>query len=311
MSTPAVSIAIPLYNKAPFIADTVRTALAQSFADHEIVVVDDGSTDGGADTLRQFDDPRLKIIRQPNAGVATARTRALREGQGRYVAFLDADDLWHPDHLHHLMAMADRFPQAELLGNDYAAGSAHDGWPATPGGPVQYRLADYFGECAYGRAPLYTSSCMVLRSRALALGGFPIGNYCGEDLALWIMLAAEAPVAVSNFIGCHYRRGIDSLSRQSSYRNAPDVSMATLRDLLQRHGDWPEERKRAVREYYFRLALAHGLDCLRAGEIGEAGRFLELAADTQSQRRRLWQARALAALPAPLRGMTFRLLARA
>ena len=113
MSTPAVSIAIPLYNKAPFIADTVRSALAQSFTDHEIVVVDDGSTDGGADTLRQFDDPRLKIIRQPNAGVATARTRALREGQGRYVAFLDADDLWHPDHLHHLMAMADRFPQAE------------------------------------------------------------------------------------------------------------------------------------------------------------------------------------------------------
>jgi|SRR6185437_5057881 len=311
MNAPAVSIAIPLYNKADFVADAVRTALAQTFTDHEIVVIDDGSTDGGAENLRAIADPRLRVIRQDNAGVATARTRAMREGRGQYVAFLDADDLWHPDHLHHLMQMARQFPRAALFGNDFAEGAGDASWAGGSRESVRYRpVEDYFAECAYGRAPLYTSSCMVLRQRALDAGGFPIGNYCGEDLALWIMLAADAPVVVSNFVGCHYRRGIDSLSWQSSYRNAPDVSMMALDGLLKAHPDWPAERRQAVREYYFRLALAHGLDCLHAGESAEARNFLRLAADTQKQRRRLWQARMLAAAPGPLRRALFRLVRR-
>ena len=309
MSAPSVSVAVPLYNKAVFIIDTVRSALAQSVSDLEIVVVDDGSVDGGADRLCTITDPRLRVIRQDNAGVASARTRATREGRGRYVAFLDADDLWHPEHLYHLMEMSARFPQATLFGNSFAQGVAGESWPASKE-PVQYRLVDeFFAECAAGRAPLYTSSCMVLRERAIALGGFPVGGYCGEDLALWIKLAAEAPVAVSNFIGCHYRRGIDSLSRQSSYRNAPDISMATLLDLLKR-SDWPDSRKRDVREYYYRLSLAHCLDCLHAGEMDEARSFLKLASGTRTQRRRIWQARAIAVMPAPIRRAAFQVLTR-
>ncbi len=309
MTQPAVSVAIPLYNKADFIVDTVASVLAQTFADFEIVVVDDGSIDDGAARLRQFADPRLTVIGQNNAGVATARTRAMREGRGIYVAFLDADDIWFPGHLSHLMELSRRFPQATLFGNDFAERSESSTklqYEAI--GAVQYRtVEDYFAECAFGRAPFYTSSCMVLRQRALDIGGFPVGNYCGEDLALWMMLAADAPVAVSNFVGCHYRRGIDSLSLQPSYRNAMDVSMSTLDDILKRHREWPDARKSAVREYYFRIALAHCLDCFRAGEFKHAKDYLRLAAGTQMQRRRLWEARVLAYAPGPLRGILFRL----
>jgi glycosyltransferase involved in cell wall biosynthesis len=309
MIQPVVSVAIPLYNKAAFIADTVASALAQTFTNFEIVVVDDGSTDDGAERLRQFADPRLRVVRQDNAGVAVARTRAMQEGQGTYVAFLDGDDIWHRDHLFHLMELCRRFPQAELLGNDFAEslGTATEPENETTR-PVQYRVVnDYFSECAFGRAPFYTSSCMVLRERALDLGGFPAGNYSGEDLALWMMLAADGAVAVSSFVGCHYRRGIDSLSRQSSYRNAIDISMWTLDDILKRHHEWPDARKNGAREYYFRIALAHCLDCFRAGEIKHARDHLRLAAGTRMLRRRLWEARVLAYVPGPLREMLFRL----
>jgi len=309
MTPPLISVAIPLYNKEPFVLETVKSALAQSFSDFEVVVIDDGSTDGGADKLQQVADPRLIVMRQENSGVAVARTRAMREGRGRYVAFLDADDLWHPDHLSHLVELTRRYPDAALFGNDFAEGSTLDvRTQVDTGSPIKCRqVEDYFAECALGRAPLYTSSCMVLRKRALQLGGFPAGEYCGEDLALWMRLAADAPVAVSNFVGCFYRRGIDSLSHNPSYRNAADISMTALGEILQQHEDWPESRKAAVREYFARLALAHCLDCLRAGEINQARTYLKLSGDTRMQRRRLWQARLLSFSPGPLRDAFLRL----
>src|SRR5271170_3935857 len=165
MNPPAVSIVVPLYNKAPFIAATVRSALAQTFTDFEIVVVDDGSTDGGAAQLCDVADPRLVMVRQENSGVGAARTRAMREGRGRYVAFLDADDLWHPQHLLHLMELVRRYPEAALFGNGFAEGTNLG--PRIPNTvpQVTYGLVeDYFGECAAGRAPFYTSCCMVSRA---------------------------------------------------------------------------------------------------------------------------------------------------
>jgi len=300
---PTVSIAVPLYNKRAFIAEAVASALVQSFADLEIVVVDDGSTDGGANELRNLDDPRLVVIKQDNAGAGAARTRALREGRGMFVAFLDADDVWLPDHLYHLMELVHRFPQCAMFGNGFAETA-----PAEPLPAVEYRiLDDYFSDCADGHPPFYTSSCMVRRQNALDVGAFAAGKVCGEDLALWMRLAAQAPVAISSYIGCHYRRGGDSLSRQSSYRNAPDVSMATLKELLQHHRGWSTDRRRSVNEYFYRLALAHCLDCLRAGEVREARSFLRLSAETSLQRNRLWIGRALALAPSPIRAALFRL----
>lgn len=308
MNPPAVSVAIPLYNKAPFIAATVRSALAQTFTDFEIIVVDDGSTDGGAAQLEDIDDARLAIVRQPNAGVGAARTRAMREGRGRYVAFLDADDLWHPHHLWHLMELARRYSAAALFGNRFVEGTNLCPRFANAASPVRYRIVeDYFAECASGRAPFHTSSCMVLRERALALGGFPAGKYCGEDLALWMRLAADAPVAVSDFIGCYYRRGIDSLTYNPSYRNASDIALRTLEDILERRMDWPDDRRATVREYRSRLALAHCLDCLRAGETEQAKMYLRLAEGARSLRRRLWLARILMLLPLTFQTAVFRL----
>jgi glycosyltransferase involved in cell wall biosynthesis len=303
---PALSVAIPLFNKAGFIVETVRSALSQSFADFEIIVVDDGSTDDGVSKLRDIDDPRLTVTRQENSGVAVARNQAMQEARGRFVAFLDADDLWQPDHLLHLMRMSDRFPQAALFGNAFVEVVRNEPRRHSER-PVQYRLVDdYFSECAEGRPPFFTSSCMVLRRCATESGGFPTPKAAGEDLALWTRMAAGAPVAASDYIGCVYRRTVDSLSSQA-YRLAKDVSMSTLLEILDQHPDWPSERKSSAQEYYFRLALAHCLDCLKAGDVEAAKNFLQISSGTNAQRRRWWQARLLVSTPSAVRKLIFQL----
>ena len=308
MSSPAVSVVIPLFNKGGTIEDTVAAALAQTFSDLEILIVDDGSRDDGPVRVRGIKDPRIILIQQDNSGVAAARNRGMKEAHAPFVAFLDADDLWAPDHLRHLMELSRRFPQAALFGNRFIEFFSDHPLPARPA-PVDYILLnDYFSAGATGAPPFFTSSCMVNRAHALAAGGFPAGHSRGEDLALWMKLAATAPVAVSNYVGCHYRRGTDTLTAKCV--TEPDVSMTTLEDLMARHSEWPPARRHSAREFYNRIALAHALDCVRAGDRTAATRFITLSAGTTTQRWRWWQARVLAALPRPLREMMFRFLDR-
>jgi glycosyltransferase involved in cell wall biosynthesis len=302
---PQISVAIPLFNKAAYVAESVKSALSQSFADFEIIVVDDGSTDGGIETLGQFSDQRLRIIRQDNAGPAAARNRAIAQARAPFVAFLDADDVWLPDHLLHLSELQKRFPQAMLFGNAFVE-SASDKVSVPPTEPIQYRLIeDFFSESAFAGAPFYTSSCMVSRARSIEVGCFPVGDYCGEDIALWILIAADAPVAVSNYIGCQYRRNSGSLSYQSSYRLAEPICISILAKMLASRSDWPAERRNAAQEYYNRLALVQCLDCLRMGDVKAAKNFLKLSARTQAHRKRWMQAKFMTSIPHPIRSFVF------
>ena len=93
-----VSIVIPAFNCARTIAETLGSAQGQTHAELDIIVVDDGSTDGTAEIVARHAaaDPRIRYLRQANSGVAAARNHGIAEARGPYVALLDADDLWHP-----------------------------------------------------------------------------------------------------------------------------------------------------------------------------------------------------------------------
>ncbi|MBI4484654.1 MAG: glycosyltransferase family 2 protein [Acidobacteria bacterium] len=95
---PRVSVVIPNYNCARFLPETLESVFAQTCPDVEIIVVDDGSTDGSAALLERYAD-RVRVIHQENRGVSAARNRGIRESRGAFVAFLDADDLWQPEKL--------------------------------------------------------------------------------------------------------------------------------------------------------------------------------------------------------------------
>jgi glycosyltransferase involved in cell wall biosynthesis len=98
MFTPSVSIVIPTYNRAHCVARAVESILAQTFRDFEVIVVDDGSEDDTAEVLAKFGD-RIHLIRQENRGVSGARNAGIRAARGKWVAFLDSDDEWHPTKL--------------------------------------------------------------------------------------------------------------------------------------------------------------------------------------------------------------------
>ncbi len=308
MSPPAVSVVIPLYNNGGYIEGTVASALAQTFSNLEILVIDDGSIDDGPARVKETKDPRIILIQQGNVGVAATRNRGIKEAQTPFVAFLDADDVWEPDHLLHLMELSRRYPQATIFGNRFIEFFSDHPSRATPARVEYALLSDYFSAGATGTLPFFTSSCMVNRAQALAAGGFPAGHSRGEDLALWMKLAAAAPVAVSSYVGCHYRRGPDTLTAKCVQE--PDVSMTTLEDLITQHAEWLAPRRQGAREFYNRIALAHALDCVRAGDEAAASRFIELSTETITQRSRWWQARLLVGMPRPLREMIFRFLDR-
>ncbi len=108
MSTPYVSVVIPAFNRAPCIGRAVRSVLAQTFQDFEVIVVDDGSTDGTAGALAEF-GARIKLLRQENRGVSAARNAGVRAASAGWVAFLDSDDEWHSEKLARQIAVLERF----------------------------------------------------------------------------------------------------------------------------------------------------------------------------------------------------------
>ncbi len=96
-SSPLVSILIPCYNSEQWLAETIESALAQTWKNIEIIIVDDGSTDNSLAIAKSFESSIVKVISQENKGASTARNIALKEAQGDFIQYLDADDLLAPD----------------------------------------------------------------------------------------------------------------------------------------------------------------------------------------------------------------------
>jgi glycosyltransferase involved in cell wall biosynthesis len=107
MNDKLVSIITPLYNGERFLAQTIESVLAQTYMEWEMLIINDGSTDKGEEVARAYaaKDKRIQVFSQPNAGSAAARNNGIRRARGRYIALLDADDLWEPDFLEQQLAL--------------------------------------------------------------------------------------------------------------------------------------------------------------------------------------------------------------
>jgi glycosyltransferase involved in cell wall biosynthesis len=191
--SPLISIVTPAFDVAPFVADTIRSARAQHMSDWEMILVDDGSRDGTARAAEHAaeGDPRIRILRQANAGVAVARNAGLAAARGEALLFLDADDWLAPDALRRLATAFRAAPDAALAYGPWAAvaEAARPGdLPLTlktgpfPTGDVLDRLLV--------RNLLVNGGHALIRREALdAAGGFRPGIRYGEDWECWVRLA--------------------------------------------------------------------------------------------------------------------------
>ena len=213
----AFSIVISLYNKADYIENTLKSVLNQTFADYEIIVINDGSTDDSVTKVLGFNDSRIQLYNQENQGASAARNLGIEKAKNEYIAFLDADDLWKINHLEILNALIQNFPNAGIFASRYELvfNNGKNDIPKFKGISADYEglIPDYFKTSL--PYPIATSSSIVIpKSIFEKTGFFKPAISSGQDVDMWIRIASKYPVAISNKVTASYLHYIEySLSK--------------------------------------------------------------------------------------------------
>jgi hypothetical protein len=224
-TVPRVSVVMPVYNVEAYVAEAIQSVLAQTFADFELIVVDDGGCDGSMEICRSFADPRISIVSQRNHGLAGARNTGIAAARGEFVALLDSDDRWLPDKL---MLHVIHLDNAPAIGVSYAPSRFID----TAGRPLRVvqrpKLKGVAAVDIFCRNPVGNGSAPVLRRTALETVAFAHPDDrtrpCwfdeslrqSEDIEMWLRLSLAGGVRFEGIapVLTEYRIGGGGLSAQ-------------------------------------------------------------------------------------------------
>jgi|GEM_PF-289682 len=240
---PFFSVVIPVHNKEPHVERALQSVLAQTCGAYEVIAVDDASTDKSLSELEKFNS-RIKILRRekPGPGGYAARNLGVREAKGEWVAFLDADDEWMPQHLENYQSLIQEFPEASMLScgweNNNPDGLHSRQYP----NPYYQKYSgcnrlltfnEYLFEEVSGRGPVWTSVACVKKEVMLASGGFPEEKAKrGGDVDTWLRcIEAAGSLAWSSHIGAIYHRdAVNMVTRTQLF--LAECERATVRKML-------------------------------------------------------------------------------
>ncbi|WP_424098580.1 glycosyltransferase [Moorena producens] len=218
MKASLISIIIPVYNDEKTIKQTIESVLNQTFSNFELIVIDDGSQDSTWQIISSIKDARLKIFSYPNAGVNRARNRGFSHASGDYIAFLDADDLWHPDKLEFQLNALQANPQAAVAYSwtnyiDESGQFLRRGNHITLNGNVypQLLLTDFLEN---------GSNVLICRKAFDTVGQFDESLTQAEDWHMWLRLAAHYPFVAVPYPHILYRVSANSASSDTSKMEA-------------------------------------------------------------------------------------------
>lgn len=269
VSIGTVTVVIPCFNGEGYLAEALASVLAQTHADLEVIVVDDGSTDGSLAIARSTGDPRVRVVVQANAGVAAARNRGVAEARGEYVAFLDQDDLWLPPKLELQLVLLGRSPEVGLVYSDCLL-IAEDGaelgrwsarYPLLRGRVFERLIVD---------SVVAISTVLLPRAIFERVGGFRPSFRYVEDLDLILRVAERNPIDVVGVPMAKYRLHPASVSRSLGLEVAVEEMLVLCEEWIA----WAPSRRAVVTRALARYLYIAGKTAFYRGDDEQAGQYL-------------------------------------
>ena len=207
-----ISVIIPVYNKSAYLERAIDCVRQQYYADWEIVMVDDGSSDDSLAIARRHEGERVRVFAQENAGAAAARNAAMAQAEGDIFAFLDADDVWHPSHL---QALADIFAAHPNTGIASTRWTLLGAYKPSKNTPVEGQIepVDYLTFMSETAGYFWTSCIAISRAAYDELGGMRDFKR-GEDMEFWTRIAIRYPAAINRSLTAFYDPNETSISRR-------------------------------------------------------------------------------------------------
>jgi len=218
------SVIIPVFNGEKFIKNAIDSVFAQTLSDWELIIVNDGSSDNTLSVLEKYkNNEKIRIVSQLNSGVSVARNTGVENSTGDYIAFLDADDVWHENHLEVMKTLADKYPDAGLIGTFTRVELVNHEVISECGyfgdKKQEVYLKDFFAEYHKDKsAKMFTVITTVVSRQAFdKAGGFPVGCKIGEDLELSLVIAAYYPVVLSPIATATYKKENSTATKTKSF----------------------------------------------------------------------------------------------
>ena len=212
------SIVIPVFNKGAFVAKTLKSVLSQTFADFEIIIVNDGSTDESEARILEVSDSRIHYFTKKKEGVAVARNYGIDKASADYVCFLDADDYWYPEFLKTMHYFTSELPEQKVFATAIEIETKNRCIKALYSIPKKsdFEVVNFF-EASQKECVLWTSSVCIHKSVFDKVGTFDTKIKHGEDTELWIRIGLQFPIVFISKILSRYVYDERSVSRNLNY----------------------------------------------------------------------------------------------
>ncbi len=207
-----ISVVIPLFNKEKAIRNTIQSVLNQTVQDFELIVVNDGSTDGSRQVVESISDPRITLINKENGGVSSARNVGIKAASSDYIALLDGDDFWDKSFLEEQLKLIADFPNAAMWGVNYAFINGDKCTPCDQGMGNGFRgyVENYWGT---KHNDLFCSTSVVIRKSVFVqVGNFDERICYSEDLDMWYRIILNYPVVFYDKVLSYYNQNAENRS---------------------------------------------------------------------------------------------------
>lgn len=241
-AAPLVSVVLPVYNGGPYLEASIRCILEQTFTDFEFIIIDDGSTDGSADVVMRFSDPRVRFHRQPNQGLAATLNTAIGKARGKWVARQDQDDISLPERLAAQLSFLQHNPHIRLLGT-WAKVVDSEGRPI--GVHEHPTTHDRIRFDLLIDNPFVHASTIFSKDLWSEVGGYDTDKRVFEDYDLWSRMVERTEAANLPKHLVHYREVGTSISRTTTDRNERVIEQRR-RNFRARHPSLTEEETRSL-----------------------------------------------------------------